>query len=95
MDHISKSPSKRDFLMISGCKGPHPKVAIEKCNFCAPKLCEGKLPACVVTCPGSARKFGDPDDPQSEVSRLVTGGTVKSRLEEQGTKPSVFLLELV
>lgn len=44
---------------------------ISKCTFCQPRVDAGLQPACVQTCVGGALRFGDANDPQSEVARLL------------------------
>lgn len=43
----------------------------EKCTFCAERLEEDKEPACVAACIGAVRAFGDLDDPDSDVNRMI------------------------
>ncbi len=63
-----------------------------KCHFCEHRLAEGMLPACVSTCIGRATMFGDANDPQSVVSRLVSQPNAMRLKEELGTEPRVFYL---
>ncbi|WP_376792671.1 4Fe-4S dicluster domain-containing protein [Thermoflexus sp.] len=70
--------------------GGHVKGVIEKCTFCVHRVEKGKLPACVANCPVQALLFGDLDDPDSLVSRVLRQKPHFRLLEELGTEPRVF-----
>lgn len=70
----------------------HQKHTVEKCTFCYQRVTQGQTPACMVLCPGRARHWGDLDDPESEVSKLIASREYKQLLPEEGTKPSVYYL---
>jgi len=69
-----------------------PKGVVEKCTFCYEKVERDELPMCVETCPANARKFGDLNDPTSEVSRLIRERVSERLLEDKGTEPQVYYL---
>ncbi|HQZ91120.1 MAG TPA: polysulfide reductase NrfD [Thermomicrobiales bacterium] len=63
-----------------------------KCNYCAHRVDQNLLPACVVVCPAKAIIAGDIDDPASEIHQLISRENVSVRKPEQGTRPKLFYL---
>lgn len=49
----------------------NPFGQIRKCQLCAPRLAEGKLPACVEVCPTGASLFGTREEMLAEAKRRV------------------------
>jgi len=80
---------------------------IEKCSFCIQRIQSAKLnakaenrgikdeelqTACSQSCPANSIVFGDMNDPDSEISKLIESGRRYNLLEEIYTKPSVHYL---
>ncbi|MDL2121675.1 MAG: 4Fe-4S dicluster domain-containing protein [Deltaproteobacteria bacterium] len=75
-----------------------------KCNFCLPRVDAGLAkglqpgldpeasPACVISCSANALNFGDLDEPDSVVSRLIRENKTARLQEELGTDPSVYYI---
>jgi Fe-S-cluster-containing dehydrogenase component len=73
--------------------GAAPIGTVRKCTFCFHRLNRGEEPACVETCIGDARWFGDLNDPNSVVARLAASSRAFRLKEELGTKPRVIYLK--
>jgi molybdopterin-containing oxidoreductase family iron-sulfur binding subunit len=67
------------------------KGVVEKCNFCAERLAVGKLPACVEASEG-ALIFGDADNPNSEVRKVLSTHYTIRRKTTLGTRPQVYYI---
>lgn len=76
---------------------------VDKCHFCIHRVRRGEEPYCVVSCPAQARIFGNMEDPDSKVSRLIkkykpvqlknnNGELLKEREEKDSTKPNVYYI---
>ncbi|MDR3298823.1 MAG: oxidoreductase [Candidatus Accumulibacter sp.] len=67
----------------------------QKCDLCAHFLDQGFAnPRCVEMCPTSALVFGDLNDPDSEVARLVAEKNPSSSHPEFGLKENVLYLNI-
>jgi molybdopterin-containing oxidoreductase family iron-sulfur binding subunit len=65
---------------------------VEKCTFCEERLDKGQLPACVEACKHGALVFGDLEDPESDVRKLLGENFTLRRRPELGTKPEVYYI---
>lgn len=67
---------------------------MKKCTLCIDRIYnetlqeEERVPACVATCPTSARHFGDFADPQSKVSQLVAERGGYDLMPEMACRPT-------
>jgi len=82
----------RPFIKETNKKFPtRMKGVVEKCNFCRELLAEGKKPACVEASNG-AIVFGDLEDPESEVRKLLKSNYTIRRKVALGTGPAIYYI---
>ena len=70
------------------------KRFVEKCHWCLHRVERGMEPACVEACPSGARVFGNLNDPESKIAKLIHEQPVQVLLPEMGTNPQVFYIGL-
>ncbi len=71
----------------------HPDGYVDKCTFCEHRVKEGKNTACADVCPTKCIFFGDLNNPNSEVSKLLKSREHKALIPEAGTKPNIYYLK--
>jgi len=88
--------------------GIQPKNVVSKCTFCYHRISQAPkgtadldpsdpelrefTPACVVTCAPGARYFGDLDNPNSEVRKLIAEKRGTRLNDQTGNRPQVYYL---
>jgi len=87
-----KRPSFEYGQVLEQDKHSSPVGNVRKCTFCAHRLDQGLLPQCLTTCIGGANYFGDLNDPDAVITKIVSSLNVFRLKEELGTEPKVFYL---
>jgi len=84
---------------------PHQHGTTEKCNFCMERIDAGMKKGlkpgidrdattqCVNMCPARALTFGDLDDPNSAVSKLIAEKRAFQLHPEYETNPSIYYID--
>jgi molybdopterin-containing oxidoreductase family iron-sulfur binding subunit len=65
---------------------------VEKCTFCVHRTRRGGTTRCVEVCPNKARIFGNLNDPDSEVSKLISSQSNFRLKEGLNTGPQIYYL---
>jgi len=72
------------------------KSLAQKCTFCIHRVEEGKAPRCAQVCPDHCLTFGDFDDPNSDVSKLLKSAKCEAYHPEYdaSAKPRVVYMDV-
>jgi molybdopterin-containing oxidoreductase family iron-sulfur binding subunit len=65
---------------------------VEKCTFCVHRTRRGRTTRCVEVCPNKARTFGNLNDPDSEVSKIITSERNFRLKMGLNTGPNIYYL---
>ena len=65
---------------------------VEKCTLCIHRIKEGLDPFCAVCCEGQAILFGDANNAESEVSKIISGERAFQLKPGAETLPSVYYI---
>jgi len=68
------------------------KGVVEKCNLCAERIAKDQLPACVEACKAGAITFGDLNDPDSDIRRILNANDTIRRKPHLQTMPNVYYI---
>lgn len=69
-----------------------PHGVVEKCTFCVHRTRKGLTTRCVEVCPNKARTFGNLNDPDSEVSKILATQPSFRLKERLNTEPHIYYL---
>lgn len=96
---VKVDPSK--CILCKGCMEACPyearfvddtMVAVDKCTFCDHRIDEYGTTACQATCPTKVRMFGDLDDENSDIVKLLKTKKFFFQKELAGTLPKLFYI---
>ena len=100
-DKVAQIPPYKNEYTSPDYNAVRPSNVVEKCIFCAHRVANDDNPYCVDVCPAKARTFGNIEDSNSDVAKLVAAHQVK-RLKnsdgefldgsEQGVRPNVYYI---
>lgn len=63
---------------------------MEKCTFCLHRIRKGLYPSCAEVCPTGARKFGNLNDPKSEIRKIIDNERVYILKQDLKTLPKFY-----
>ncbi len=91
----------RQCILCKGCMEACPydarfvddtKFSVDKCTFCDHRISTEGTTACQATCPTKVRTFGDLDDENSDIVKLLKKRMFFFQKEYVGTLPKLFYL---
>jgi molybdopterin-containing oxidoreductase family iron-sulfur binding subunit len=92
---LSEEPEYLVGFPVGNEQAPQHNVqTVEKCNLCYTRVTNGGVPACVEGCPTYAMTFGDLNDPDSDISKLLQEREYETlNPGDTSTGPNIYYLK--